>query len=516
VADYRYGVSTANQQAVDRLAAVTTTLPARSSIASNALAMFGGQVGTWLVTALIFLLIPRYLGPEGTGVMGIGWMFAALGATAAGLGMTPMITREVARDPNAARGWIGTAIWVNVALGTLAAVVSLVLAVALGYRPLILFSVALHALLIPAMLVSGIGSAILQGLEVMRYAAAFGITIKLGVLVAAIIAIVGDMGLVGVLVLTTAVPLVIGVVQVAFLLRIYSFRLFSFSRSTALTLCRVSIPFFVITVAWAIYHSIDVLLLSLLATESDVGYYSAPARIFGTLLFIPSTIAIVTFPRFAATHRERPENIAQMADKVLRITFATGIVVTLGAIALSDDLLIGLLGAEFAKAGPVIVVMAIGLVPTGIGAVLARMAFAMDRQKRVALIGILAIPARFLLAFALIAAFDREFDNPALGAVVGFVLAETVVAVAMLQFTPRGTFSSESMVFYLKVSFATVAGVVVLAVLWETTGSFLGGALGGLVFCAGVLVSRAYTIGDVVDFARTMSAHKVSPASGTA
>lgn len=478
--------------------------------------MFGGQLGTWLLTALTFLIIPRYLGPEGTGVIGIGWVFAGLGATAAGLGMTPLITREVAKDADAARNWMGTAIWLNVALGVVAAVISIAVALALGYRPLVLLSVALHVMLIPAILVSSIGAAAFQGLEVMRYAAAFNITLKLGILLAALVAIVGDMGLVGVLILTNAVPMAVAVAQVFILQRLFVFQLLSFSRQMAIALCKVSVPFFVITAVWAVYNSADILVLSLLASEADVGLVLAPARVFGTLLFIPMTIAIVTFPRFTAAARDQSAELSRMADQVLRMTLTTGIAMTLAAFTLGDDVLVRLLGGEFTDAGPLIMLLAISLVPTGVGAVLARIAFAMDRQKTVAAIGTLAMFGRVVLSLVLITVFDRQSGNPAMGAVAAFVISETVICLAMMRFIPPGTFTPESLRFYTRIGGALAASVGALALAWPAIGSLAAGVLATVVFGSAVVLFRAYTITDILGIATAMAGRRHRPAASSA
>ncbi len=494
---------------------MNSTIPMRASIASNVLAVFSGQLGTWVITAVTFLLIPRYLGPEGTGIMGIGWVVAGLAATAAGLGMSSLITREVARDASEARTWIATAIWMKIAGGGIAATISILLAIAVGYPTLTVLSVAFHALLIPAILVSSTGVAVFQGLEIMRHAAIFNVTLKLGILVGAVVAIAGDMGILGVIILTNAVPMFVAVLQLFVLRKLFPFRLFSFSRAAAKRLSVVSIPFFIVTISWAVYHAVDVFALSLLATEADVGFYSAPARVFGTLLFIPTTIAVVTFPRFASIFHENPGDLVTLADQVLRITVTASIAVTLGAIALSDDILIGILGSEFVEAGPVIVVMALSLVPTGVGAVLARMAFATNRQKAVAAIGVVALVARVGVSIGLILLFASRFGNPALGAVVGLITMEIATAAVMLRFAPRGTFSADALHFYLKVGASLAAAAVILVVGWAPLGSFISGLLAVAAYCAGVLLLRAYRVSDVTTFGRAMFGSRFSRAGAS-
>ena len=95
--------------------------------------MFAGQTITWTLTALTLALLPRYLGPGHMGALGISLSFSNLASTAAGLGMATLITKDVARDHEAAERMLGTAVWLHVILGLAAAGASVAVGQALDY-----------------------------------------------------------------------------------------------------------------------------------------------------------------------------------------------------------------------------------------------------------------------------------------------------------------------------------------------------------------------------------------------
>src|SRR5262245_38360387 len=73
-------------------------VPRGHSFRQNTVAVFGGQVLTWLLTAVTFTLVPRYLGAENMGVFALAATFSTLATAIGGMGMGTVITRDVARS----------------------------------------------------------------------------------------------------------------------------------------------------------------------------------------------------------------------------------------------------------------------------------------------------------------------------------------------------------------------------------------------------------------------------------
>ena len=67
-----------------------------------------------------------------------------------------------------------------------------------------------------------------------------------------------------------------------------------------------SSPFLYSSIVVAGYSSLDVVIISLVATETEVGWYAVAATLMGTLLFLPNTIVTSLFPRWRRCTRRTP------------------------------------------------------------------------------------------------------------------------------------------------------------------------------------------------------------------
>jgi O-antigen/teichoic acid export membrane protein len=98
----------------------------------------GAQVVTFAARALAGLiavvLIARHGGPHPLGVFQFGLTLSQIFGFAVGLGMPNLITREVARDPDRSRDWIGMGVFVALCAGTVVTA-ALALGMQLSGRP---------------------------------------------------------------------------------------------------------------------------------------------------------------------------------------------------------------------------------------------------------------------------------------------------------------------------------------------------------------------------------------------
>ena len=490
--------------------------PARDSISRNASVVFGGQVVTWALTALTLGLVPRYLGAYDVGVFNIGFTFATLATAVAGLGMGTLITRDVARDREHTQALFGTAAMLSIGLGAAGGGAAIGIAWALGYNGLVMFCIAVNCVVVPLGLFGVALNAGLQGLEVMRWNSALDILAKLALLLGVLICIALGGGIIELTLLPNVIALGGFGVQILVARRFFSFHVRQFSAEHARYLLRATIPFFVVSIFWVLYTSVDILLLSWMSGAASVGIYSTPMRIFGTALFIPVTITTVLFPRLSAVHQEDPARMARLADRALRITLTASLVMAIAAVGLSDGRVTALLGHSFSSGiGPVIVALSISIVPTSVSIVASRMAFAANRQAAMSWIGCGAFLAKTILGLALIPLFDSLYGNPALGAAVGLVLTELGMTGAMLGFLPRSTFNAEARDFYAKIGVTALAAGIVLAGGYGVATPLGASALAVGLFVALVVALGVYTPMQAIAAARLVveTRGKASPAA---
>ena len=467
----------------------------RQSFAHNAVSIFLGQVGTWLLTAVTLGLLARYLGSASMGVFTIGGTFAALASTIAGLGMGTLLTRDVARDRERAAEILGTAIWLNVALGIAACSVAVALGFALGYSRLVLFAIVVSCAGIPFGLVSGTCSALVQGLEVMRWSAIFDVAGKMLWLVVAGLVVGFDLGVRWLLVASLLTGMSFVLPQLLLAKRLLPFSLRTFSRTHTGYLVRGSLPFLLTGVFFLLYNSTDIVLLSRLADESAVGVYGAPMRLLGTMLFVPVTITTVVFPRLARSGVSPDGELGSIGRATMRVSVAIGVAITLAGIALGDPHVVGLLGHSFDRSAPVIVVVSLSVVPTTVGIVASRMLFATDRQRIVSVLGVAAFAGKLASGVVLIPLFDQEFGNAALGAAAGFVAVEIGMATGMLRALPPGVLGPAEWRFYGRLALGAVCGALAVVVVFAASPVLAAGtgvgAYGVALVAVGIVRPRA-------------------------
>ncbi len=479
---------------------VATTRP--HSLRANVIAIFAGQVATWLITAVTFAALSRHLGASGFGILSLSGTFASLGVVLGGLGMGTLITREVARSPNDAPALLMTALWTSMILGVFASGIVSVSALFAGYSRSTEIAIVLGALGIPFTLVAGVTYAAIQGAQTMRSIAIMDVTSKL----AWLIAIVGVSAAGGSLVDLLVANLVLGTVtfgvQVAYLRRWMGVSLIArIDFRMASMLVQRAIPFSLIGIFFTVYTSIDVLLLSKLADSRDVGLYTAPMRIFGTMLFLPVTIMTVAFPKMSAAAQDSAQ-LASIATRALRLSVGTGVPIAFIAVALSDERLIGLLGSGFDDSAAVLVVLACSLVPTSVSIVASRIVFATGRESAMSVIGLGAAVAKLVLGLLLIPVFEQRFQEPALGAAVGLVGVECVMTVIMMRFMPPGVMGRQQLIFYAKLAAASLLAVGAAAAVWPS-GALVASGFGCLTYAVACAVTGACGPREAMSFARS-------------
>lgn len=467
----------------------------RHSLRANAVAVFAGQLSTWALTAVTLAILPRYLGPEQMGQLGVGLTFGNLGATAAGLGIQTLITRDIARNREAGAALLPTAFWLSILMGSLAGVGAMLIAGFLGYGPGTRAAIAMNALTIPFNLVTLVGFSALQGIEVMRFQAVYDAGNKLVFLAGTALIIALDLGFNAYLVLSAISAVAVAVPAFVLPRRYLPFRLLSFSFARARYLVVKGLPFSTVNLFLIVYLAADVFLLSVLAGDEAVGIYTAPQRIFGTLLFAPTIVTTVVFPRMAAASHETPGEVRRLARVSLELVVGVTLPVAVLTVGAGDAGLVWLIGHGFEASGPVVVVLALALLPTSINMVAHRVLIAVDRQHAWTVVMTAGLVAKVALCLALIPLFDRAFGSPALGAAAGLAVVESGMMLAGFVLMPKGYFNRSSLALLGKL---TLGAVIALEVMYfaHPLGFVATGAAGALAYAAVVLFLGAHRPAD--------------------
>src|SRR5690242_13979716 len=91
----------------------------------NILALLANQVGTWLITFIITLALPSYLGPTRFGTYSFAFSYVGFFALGMQLGIGTYLTWRIAREPEMANRLTFNALLMQVPLGLACSLVAL-------------------------------------------------------------------------------------------------------------------------------------------------------------------------------------------------------------------------------------------------------------------------------------------------------------------------------------------------------------------------------------------------------
>jgi O-antigen/teichoic acid export membrane protein len=398
-----------------------------SRIGANISALLGGQLATWSMTLVWTLVVPRILGPSGIGLIVLAWTASSLLAIIGGLASKTLLVREIAANPEKGPKLLGAALILRAAcvlpcvlftvayirLGHFTAEQILVLYLAMGIS---VFTILLEPL-----------QAAFQAIERMQYlaygevlnkAVITGLGIVLVLLGLSAVSLVGVMLVAGVVVLALS----------AFWMRRYFAIDWAVSLAAIRSMLGASLSYWAFSFFFTFYLWIDSAMLALLTTPAVVGWYGAPTKLFGSLLFAPMIISTAWLPRLAAAHSKSPSHLKAIAGTPIELILTIMLPLSVGAAMVAGPAIQLVYGEAFDGAIPVFTLLALTLLPMSINMVAYQILVASGRQAiwTAALAGACFVnPA---LNFVLIRYTQARLGNGAVGAAISLLLTELLVA----------------------------------------------------------------------------------------
>lgn len=464
-------------------------------VARNIASVAGSQIGTWAFAAVAIVIVPRALGPEQFGQLGVVRSLWALAGIFIGFGAGGLITREISQDVD----W-GSRVISNV-LPMQTIVWSLCAVTLVGYGFVTDADQTTWALL----MIVGVGSlfgnwkatlntgiigreriGVSSALSVADRALVAGLTVSVVLLGFGVEAVAGvntfmhGAMLIALVVVTRRDP----AVKIAP------------SLADAKKVLRQAAPLAVLGGALAFYREIDVIALSALADETAVGFYSATDRLFGAMIVIPAAVAGALYPTLSRRWVSDPDGVLSTLHRVTGLLGVFTVPVSVGAVMLGPELAVLILGEEFEKTGDVMRIYGLVLIPVGWTVVLGTLCRIKKTEHVWTKVLIVSALATIPLDIVLVPWADDRFENAALAGALAFLVTESgAVAFGAYRVLP-GMFSAtvRRMLFRSTLAAGVMAGAVYatdgLHVLFRIV-------IGGLVYAAAAPALGAVRLGEL-------------------
>lgn len=458
------------------------------TIAKNAGVMMAAQLITWGLTLLMTVFLSRMLGPTAAGKFHLANSLWGIAAIFAIFGMDLQLVKEIARKPEKTPELLGTSLYLRIFLYILASIGVVIYSHLAQYPSETLVVIYIVGVANFILQFSFTAELALKGLEKMEYISLAGIVTKFVLTVFTLIVLFLQLGVV--------VVALVGILAalVNFILQNYGMRRFTtidmrFHWPTAQQMLRDCFPFLVVNLIVTVYAQVDIVVISLLTNEAEVGWYGSADQLFGTFLFIPAVFNTAIYPALARMYANAPDSLGVIMRKSFDLMILVAVPVGLGVLLIADQLVVLLFGEAFAGSGPVLAVMGIVLILTYQNMLLGRFFMAVDRQKVYSYIMAAALAATIPLDLIFIPWTKQAFNNGAIGGGMSFVVTELLILVLALWMLPKDILSRKNAALTAKV---LLAGAVMLAATWWARDMFIAVPVlvGAVVYLFMILILR--------------------------
>lgn len=416
----------------DEVAALLASSEAGGAAVRGGALRVAGYGSNALLGALAAAFLFRHLGKHGVGTYITALSVAAIVAGLSDLGLTALGLRELSvRDPASRARLMSNLLGLRISLTLLGIVGSVIFAIAVGYSSLLVSGVVLAGAglmfqnvqgTLALSLMSRLRLGLVTATEVSRQALTTALTIVLVVLGAGVLAFIG-----------LSIPIgIVFLLLTAWLVRREVPLLPHFDRAEWRLLGREILPYSVAVAAGVIYFRLSVIVVSLTASSTQLGYFGASFRILEVLIVIPGLMVTGVFPIFAHSAAGDHERFAYAVSRVFIVALIVGVWFAL-ALALGAPIAIAVIGGhEFVKAVGVLQIQAIGLGGSFVSAVWGLTLISLRRNRELMLVNVGALIVGTILVVALASSFGAEgaalgtaITEVGLGVVVPFVLLRT-------------------------------------------------------------------------------------------
>lgn len=455
------------------------------------------NIGTQLALRLISMpisivtvsLAARTLDPDGFGVWTAVGAFIGIFGVLTDLGLTTVAMQKMAAEPEREAEWLGAMAGLRLALSFVAAALCAITVplfldgedqahLAAWILTLTIFSTGANALM------AVFNSRLRAGL-----ALSFGVVQSVLWLIVCVVFYV-----LGANVVDFALAYV-GVLTVIAALQIQATRRFAHiawraGRELWRPLMRLAVPIGISGIAVSIYYQIDAVLLLQLADAEETGIYGAAYRFLTPLMFLPAAVMSSFFPVLSAVYARDPERVRRLVQRAAELMAVISLPILAVTIALSDQIIDLLYGAEFAGAADVLPVLMIAFVSICFGTLAGFLAPLLNLHWRLALYSGVGAVANVALNLVLIPKYGALGSAWATVATEGLTMTLMFVT-ALLAL--RLTITSWRMLATVLVAAAMTGAMVLTAPL----GLIPAGLIGTLLYAGGLLGLRVVQVDEL-------------------
>ena len=261
---------------------------------------------------------------------------------------------------------------------------------------------------------------------------------------------------------------------------------FSLDKRLLGLLLKMALPFAIAGIFFQIHQDINSVLLGRLASDTSLGWFGAANKIPFSLRLLPAAFAAALYPAFSQYFISSKEKLAKALERSIFYLLVIVLPLLLGALVLSDKIILLLYGGEYAPSALVLQILMVGLIFTFLDFPLSTILNACNKQIINTINRGIAVLVNVVLCFILIPTLTH------VGAAMAYTISFFLLFVFGWYWANRITFYNKKYLGqkFLKIVLSSLAMAGILFVLKNMLSVLILIPLGLVLYLIFVLLTR--------------------------
>ncbi|MCL4406289.1 MAG: flippase [Patescibacteria group bacterium] len=377
------------------------------TIARNSLLMLLGQTLGRLLRAGIIIYAARVLGAGNWGALENALSISAFFVIFADLGINSLLIRESNKKPEEQKTYLATSLLIKITLVAVLALLMNLFAGKLSHLPGAVALMPIVALVFIFDSLRDLGTALSRAIEKMEIEAAANVITNLFIVVLGFVAL-RHFGTNQSFAIAYAIGAGLGAVAVFIPLRGYFQKIWKHvDKRLIKSIIFSAWPFGLVSLLGIVMINTDVMILGLMSTAEQVGFYSAAQKPIQFIYIIPSLLSAAFLPSLSRL-AGKEEKISHFRDRIeqgVKATLFVAIPATIGGAILAKPIMLLLYGPAYLSGTTSFFILCLTFIAVFPSALIVNAAFAAGSQKEFVIYSFLGIFGNIVLDILLIPAF---------------------------------------------------------------------------------------------------------------
>jgi O-antigen/teichoic acid export membrane protein len=394
---------------------------ARQTVAKNTFWLFVSEGIGRVLKMVLVIYAARILGTEGWGLFSYVLSLGSLLMIFSDIGLSGLITREIAQKKEGYKTFIATALFIKSCLLLISTALIVWIAPSISHIPLANHLFPLIALTLCIDAVRDFILSINTAFEKMERDMITKSTMHL-ILVAVGIGLLNVYPIPESVGVAYVIGSTVGCVIAYFTVRRDLRGLFNRIDTSSIGMVLATTwPFALITLISTIMANTDIYLLSIWRNASDIGLYASAQRIQQFIFIIPVMIATAVFPLLSRLANTDTARFTAIFERIATLIMTLALPIAIGGVLLAQQLVALIFGNAFSGAVPILQLLLITLIASFPLILFSNSIFAYNKQRNIATAYFSGVIANIILNIVLIPRFG------AVGSAVATLISTTIV-----------------------------------------------------------------------------------------